>query len=107
MSWYKISLPNESSQNLALHIQMAFAEIYLANRGPKDVALLISETPNPPLVENCLYFTPMASRLCADLIRQYNGQPCPEPSPSESGLLAGDEAYFSATRAAKANDKKA
>ena len=101
-AWHKIPLTRDQvAEGVITQVQFAFTETYLAHGAPKDVALLISDTPNHIGDPNntCLYFTPLASRLCADLIQQYGGaQPYPEPSPSESSHLAGDMAYLSEER---------
>ena len=108
--WYKIPLTSDQvAQGVIMRIQFAFTKIYLAHSAPKDVALLISETPNhiADPDNTSLYLTPLASRLCAALIHQYEGaHPCPEPSPSESSHLAGDMAYLSGERELKASHER-
>jgi len=104
--WYKIPLTSDQvAQGVIMEVQFAFTEIYLTHGAPKDVALLISETPNhiADPENTCLYLTPLATRLCAALIQQFEGaHPCREPSPSESSHLAGDMAYLSGERELKA-----
>ena len=106
-SWYRMRLTSDQiAQGAIWQIQAAFTEIYLANGAPKDVALLISESPNHIADPNntSLYFTPLAARLCVDLIRSCGGAtPCAEPSPLESSHLAGGMAYLSADREQRAS----
>ena len=108
-SWYRIPLTRDQvAEGVIGRIQFAFAETYLAHGAPKNFALLISETPDHIADPNntCLYFTPLASHLCTELILEYHGHPCPEPSPAESSHLVGDEAYLSEEREMRASRER-
>jgi hypothetical protein len=109
VSWYQIELPNDQvALGAGWSIFKTFLFRYLELSHPKGVALL--DNCNPSVFDTPLdyyyYFTPAAVPLFEDLIRQYQGKPCPEPPPNHSTYLAGDEAFLSANRANAANAPK-
>ena len=96
MPWHKIPLTeSQVAQGRILQIQFASQVVY---RGQAGVALFLDATPG----NVALYFTPLTARLCADLIRQHGGYPCPEPS-LRATLLWGDPSYYPAERTANAS----
>ena len=96
MDWYQITLTNDQIE----HIIHVFFQTYGLLNSPKGVALLcnseVDVIKQPPVP--CYYFTPTSIRLFSDLIHEYGGKACPEPSPEKTKYVGGDDAFHPAQR---------
>src|SRR5258708_5813860 len=91
MSWYKVTLPSEESglAGKAETLQNAFADLWSANKGPKDAAMFSQNSEN--LKDIFCYFSPGAMRIARTLIESYGAVPCPAPRQGTGvNLSAGD-----------------
>lgn len=83
MGWYRI----EADKYPADKIQDLFEGVFLIARAPKGAALLVQTVPGNPNAR--YYLTPEAARLCAPLIKAFDGEPCERPSLDGTTVLAG------------------
>jgi hypothetical protein len=107
MTWYKLKLP-EYDLPAMLRMIKFFQEQYIKHRMPKGAALLINDSPNridPVVGDNWFYFTPIAAKICQQMLVIEGGQPCSEPPFEESSYLGGDESYMDDQRRQKLPDK--
>jgi hypothetical protein len=88
MTWYKVEMSLEQVAN-GEHIvlQNQFEGLFMAARGPKDMALFGSAFDSSEQIH--LYFSPGSISHAKALIDSYGGSPCDKPSDKRLALLVG------------------
>lgn len=87
MSWHKIEIPQPTTEdNKMAIIQDELDKIWMALGSKKGVTLWSSR--ERPLI---LYFSPDASDIGKEIIKNYNGVSCSQPEASYVTFLLGHE----------------
>ncbi len=95
MNWYKIDIDNRQiSDGELIIIQDKFLTLYNNSGRPKYMTLLCDEQSRPGETRHSfymsLYFSQTSFQYASQLISDYNGAPCEEPTRDKVAFLAGD-----------------
>lgn len=79
-SWYKVSFDLDVTMPIGdpLKLTIRANEIFFANGNPEGFAVFSVFEDRETYM---LYFSPVASALCADLLADHYAMPCEKPSP--------------------------
>jgi len=91
MGWHKISLTKDQieEQGAIQTIEKQFEKLFIDADGPLEMALLSENEYTDDKIS--IYFTPVCSPSCDELISQYDGNECEPPSIDHVFLLDGDD----------------
>jgi len=78
MPWHQVQFSREDVQHGAnISLTDRYSEIWLRAGGPKDAAIYSRQAIDGSLI---VFFSPNAAGLALDLVREYAGEPCDQPT---------------------------
>lgn len=90
MPWYKISLTaDQIASGEEMRIQDQFGALFLAAKGPRDMALFASKLSGAVAAD--LFFSPGSLKMAEPWIRSYHGEVCEKPVRGAVALLVGHQ----------------
>jgi hypothetical protein len=91
MSWTKVRLNSEQIEDQLLldKLRKQFVKLYMVADGPDEMALLSDHKFKDGEIN--FYFTPACKPSCDQLISQFNGKECDQPTIDQVFLLDGND----------------
>jgi hypothetical protein len=84
MNWYKITLDDEQIMHGApIHLLLKIQSVYESNQAPTDFCVFKEMTAEDEKSIYFVYFSPVASEYCCEIIAAYGGKKCNKPSLTE------------------------
>jgi hypothetical protein len=103
VDWYKVTIDSSSGSLAARNkavwalediFRSRFEKASLTERAGAVMAGAIDQA-TPPTPSHFYYFSPEAVNLMDDVVKEYGGSPCPDPTKSkEVRYLAGDRGKY-------------
>ncbi len=103
MSWHKIDIDNKKwSAGELVTFQQKFIALWDNSGCPKDMTLLCDMLPKPGTEKHStyisFYFSPISFQYAFQLISDYEGVPCEQPTIEDVAYFAGDRGLVDTLR---------
>lgn len=86
MSWYRLALPSNATEDDRDALADEFAVLRASARTPVNAVLYCDRDD-----ENCYYFSPRAAAIARKIIGRYSGTVCDRPLSTKVELVVGNE----------------
>jgi len=88
MPWKQVIIPDKEEQK-RWQLEEEFKQIFISSGSP--IGAVMRGGRDPFAKNHRLFFSPLAARLAADLLRRYGAEDCNRPPKGETPFLVGNE----------------